>query len=210
MWKFLLGPLLLGAICITGSIYGANAEQVVHKPPSLVRAAIGQAVANRSEGIVPLEGGQPLAYALKLDRISDERMPEQMVITLMMNGKQGAEIGLSFAPQDDGKNTLITAKIHTDHAVLREALAGTSKAKLGYAPDWVFNLTIRPVLRKFADQIESGEALGDPIQGFQSRADWEAQLPPDQQREVQEWRQYDAARPAVDPNDAARDYLKGQ
>jgi len=41
-------------------------------------------------------------------------------------------------------------------------------------------------------------------------ADWEAQLPPDKQREVQEWRQYDAARPTVDPNDAAQDYLKGQ
>jgi hypothetical protein len=27
---------------------------------------------------------------------------------------------------------------------------------------------------------------------------------------VQEWRQYDAARPTVDPSDAARDYLKGQ
>lgn len=206
MWKFLLGPLLLGAICLTGSIYGANAEQVVHKPPSIVRAAVGQLVANRREGTVPLEGGQPLSYKLKLDRISDE----QMLVTLMMNGKQGAEIGLSFASQDNGKGTLITAKVHTDRAVLREALAGTSKAKLGLAPDWVFNLTIRPVLRKFAEQIESGEALGDPMQGFASRADWEAQLPPDKQREVQEWRQYDATRPTVDPNDAARDYLKGQ
>lgn len=38
------------------------------------------------------------------------------------------------------------------------------------------------------------------MQGFASWADWEAQLPPDKQREVQAWRQYDAA----------RDYLKGQ
>ena len=206
MWKFLLGPILLGVICLTGSIYGANAEQVVRKPPGIVRAAVGQAVANRREGTVPLEGGQPLNYALKLDRISDE----QMLVTLMMNGKQGAEIGLGFAPQDDGKATLVTARIHTDNAVLREALAGTSKEKLGYAPDWVFNLTIRPLLRQFAEQVEQGGALGDPMQSFQSRADWEAQLPPDQQRAVQEWRQYDATRPTVDPNDAAREYLKGK
>jgi hypothetical protein len=205
MWKFLLGPILLGAICLIGSIYGASAEQVVNKPPSIVRAAVSQLVANRREGNVTLEGGQPLAYALKLDRISDE----QMVVTMMMNGKQGAEIGLAFAPQDDGKATLVTAKVETDNAVLREALAGTSKEKLGYAPDWLFNLTIRPVLRGFAEQIEKGEAVGDLTQAFQSRAEWEAQLPPEQQRAVQEWRQYDATRPTVDPGEAARNYANG-
>jgi len=42
------------------------------------------------------------------------------------------------------------------------------------------------------------------------RATPEAQLPPDKQRQVQEWRQYDATRLTVDPSDAARDYLKGQ
>jgi hypothetical protein len=30
------------------------------------------------------------------------------------------------------------------------------------------------------------------------------------EREVREWHQYDAARPTLDPNDAARDYPKGQ
>lgn len=203
MWKFLLGPLLLGAVCLTGSIYGANAEQVVHKPPSIVRAAVSQAIANAGHRTVQLEAGKPLDIKLQLDRISDE----QMLVTLMMNGKQGAETQLNFTPLDDGNATLITAKVQTHGAVLREALAGTSKEKLGYAPDWLFNLTIRPVLRELAAQVEQGGGVGDPMQGFQSQADWEAQLPPDQQRQVQEWRQYDATRPTVDPNDAARSYL---
>jgi len=196
MWKFLLGPALLGAICIFGSIYGADAEQLVHKPPSSVRAAVGEAIANARSGTMPLEGGRPLNYELRIDRISDE----QMVVTMMMNGKQGAETRLHFAPQNGGKDTLITAKVHTDHAVLREALAGTSKEKLGYAPDWVFNLTIRPLLQKFAEQTEQDEAMGSP-------GDWGAQLSPEQERQMQEWQQYSATRPAVDPNDAARDYL---
>ena len=52
---------------------------------------------------------------------------------------------------------MITAKLHGDHGVLREALAGTSKAQLAYAPDWMLNLPARPVLRQLAQQIETGE-----------------------------------------------------
>jgi len=196
MWKFLLGPVLLGAVCLFGSIYGADAEQVVHKPPSAVRSAVSQAIANARNGTMELEGGQPLNYKLQTDRISDE----EMVVTMVMNGKQGAETRLTFTPHNGGKDTLITARVHTDHAVLREALAGTSKQKLGYAPDWVFNLTIRPLLQKFAEQTERGEAMGSP-------GDWGAQLSPEQEREIQEWRQYKATRPTVDPNQAARNYL---
>src|SRR5436190_6977442 len=174
MWKFLLGPVLLGAVCLFGSIYGADAEQVVHKPPSSVRAAVRQAIAVAPSGTIELEAGQPLAYALLIDRISDE----QMVVTMMMNGKLGAETHLDFAPQNDGKDTLVTARVHTDHAVLREALAGTSKEKLRYAPDWVFNLTIRPLLKKFAEQTEQGEAMGSPVDG-------QAQRSPEEERQVQ-------------------------
>ena len=127
----------------------------------------------------------------------------------MMGGKQGAQVAVTFAPQDGGQATLITAKVHADHAVLRETLAGTDKARLAYAPDWLLNITLRPVLQKLADQIERGETVGDPMHGFQSQADWEASLPPDKQKQIQEWRQYDASRPMVDPNADAQKYLKG-
>src|SRR3982750_4846728 len=95
------------------------------------------------------------------------------------------------------------------HAVLRDALAGTSKARLAYAPDWMLNLTARPVLRQLAGQIEQGRAVGDPMHGFQSQADWEASLPPEKQKQMQEWRQYDASRPMTDPDAAANKFLNG-
>ena len=105
----------------------------------------------------------------------------------------------------------MTVRIHSDHAVLREALAGTSKARLAYAPDWMLNLTARPLLRQIAGQIEQGQAVGDPMHGFQSQADWEASLPPDKQRQMQEWRQYDASRPMTDPDaDAKRVHERRQ
>ena len=48
--------------------------------------------------------------------------------------------------------------VHADRAVLREELSGTSKEKLAYAPDWMFNLTMRPVLQKLAEDISFQKA----------------------------------------------------
>ncbi|WP_310466937.1 hypothetical protein [Sphingomonas sp.] len=186
MWKFLLGPILLGIVCLVGSIYGANAQQIVRKPPGVVRAALGEALAGAGERSVTLEGGKSLAYAVNSERVSDDAWR----VRLMLNGEQGAETLLNFAPADGGAATLITAKVDTDGKVLRAALAGTDKAKLGYAPDWVFNLTLRPVLRQLAAQIEHGDAVSDPMQGGSSaQAAWEAEQSPERQREVQAWRQ---------------------
>jgi hypothetical protein len=102
---------------------------------------------------------------------------------------------------------VITAKAHGDRAVLGDALAGTSKARLAYAPDWMLNLlTVRPLLQQLAQQIEAGQPAAIP---GMSEAEWEARLPAEQQQQLQAWRQYDASRPSVDPNDDARKYIQG-
>jgi hypothetical protein len=202
--KFLIGPTLLGASYVGGSYYGADSEQLVHKAPDEVRDAVEEAASDRA-GTMALEGGKPVPYETKIDRNDDG----SRVVRIMMAGKQAAEIDVALLPRNGGKDTLMTVRIHTDHAVLREALAGTSKARLAYAPDWMLNLTARPVLRQLAAQIEQGEAVGDPMHGFQSEADWESSLPPDKQREVQEWRQYDASRPMTDPDADAKRFMNG-
>jgi hypothetical protein len=102
---------------------------------------------------------------------------------------------------------VVTVRAHGERAVLSDTLAGTSRARLAYAPDWMLNLlTVRPLLRQWAEQIESGKAVEVP---GMNEADWESSLPADQQREVQEYRQYDASRPTVDPDADAQRYLKG-
>jgi hypothetical protein len=73
----------------------------------------------------------------------------------------------------------------------------------------MLNLTARPVLRQLAGQIEQGQPVGDPMQGLQSQADWESSLPPDKQREIQEWHQYDASRPMTDPDADAKRFMNG-
>lgn len=209
MLKFLIGPTLLGAIYVAGSIYGRDSEQLVHKSPASTYAAFEDSLsAIAQKGTTSFDGGTPMAYELKVDRTPDQ----QLVLRLFFDGKQGAEADMDFVPQNDGKNTLVIAKVHGDRAVLRTALAGTDKARLAYAPDWMLNLTMRPVLRQLAQQVEDGETGGNAFQDWtpaDSEANWEARLTPEQREAVAAGQQYEATRPVVDPNADARTYLNG-
>lgn len=198
MLKFLLGPILLGAGYLAGSIYGASAEQVVHESPAKTYAGVEHALSRvRQSGTTFFDGGKPMPYEINIDRTQDQRL----VVTLFFAGKQGAKADFNFAPVGDGSETLITTRIEGENAVLREALAGTNKARLAYAPDWMLNLSARPVLRQLAEQIEQG-AAPDAFGGMsaaQAQAQWESGLTEQQRAQVAEWRQYEATRPAVDP-----------
>lgn len=200
MLKFLVGPVLVGAGYAAGSYYGADAEQLVHKSPSVTYAAVEQALVNtRQSGTTFFDGGTPMPYEIKVDRTLDQRL----VIDLVFDGRQGAEADLTFTPQNGGKDTLISTRIHGDRSVLRTALAGTSKARLAYAPDWMLNLTARPLLQQLAQQIEQGEAASfDGTTEGETQAQWESNLTSDQREQVSQWQQYQATRPSVDPSAA--------
>jgi hypothetical protein len=128
----------------------------------------------------------------------------------LFNGQQRAEADITFTPRNDGKDTLIATRNHADRSVLRTALSGTDKARLAYAPNWMLNLTMKPVLKQLADQIEQGEAA--TFQGMsegEAEAQWENNLSDGQKQDVAEWRQYDATRPAVDPDADAQQHMNG-
>jgi len=203
MKKLLIGPLLTAGGWLAGSYYGASVEQVVHKDPATAYAAVDRAISGAQQsGTMKLEGGRPVSYEIRVDRSEGERL----LVHLLFDGRQGAETELSFAPHNDGRETRVTARVRADRAVLRAALAGTDKAKLGWAPDWMLNLTARPVLRRLAEQIDKGEAVS-AADGLLSQADWESRLSPEEQERVQQWRQYDASRPMVDPDESAKNFL---
>ncbi|MGN6590713.1 MAG: hypothetical protein ACTHKE_10515 [Sphingomicrobium sp.] len=205
MYKFILGPVLMGTGYLAGSYYGSDAEQLVHKSPDVTYSAVEQALDNvRPSGSTSFDGGTPVPYQMTVDRTLDQRL----VVTLLFNGQQGAVADVIFTPQNDGKDTLMVTKIHVDRSVLRTALAGTDKARLGYAPDWMLNLTLKPVLKKLAEQIEQGQAASLMTEG-EAEAQWENNLSEEQRQGVAEWRQYDATRPSVDPNAAAQNYASG-
>jgi hypothetical protein len=204
MRKLLIGPVLTGAGWFAGSYYGASAQQLVHKSPDDTYEGISQAIdAMPQSGTTNIEGGKPVPFEVHVDRALDK----QLIVHLLFAGREGARAQIDFTPEDDGKDTVVTVRAHGERAVLSDTLAGTSRARLAYAPDWMLNLlTVRPLLRQWAEQIESGKAVEVP---GMNEADWESSLPADQQREVQEYRQYDASRPTVDPDADAQRYLKG-
>ena len=207
MLKFLIGPILVGAGYLAGSAYGRDTEQLVHKNPSVTYAAVDQAldIAPRS-GTTSFEGGTPMPYQVKVEHAPDQKL----IVHLLFDGREGAEADLDFLPQSGGRETLIVARIHSDHSVLRTALAGTNKAKLAYAPDWMLNLSMRPLLRQLASQIEEG---GTPelerLTAADAEAQWEANLTDQQRQQVTAYQQYQATRPAVDPNAAAQNFVSG-
>jgi hypothetical protein len=197
MLKFLLGPILLGAGYLVGSIYGHDAEQLVHKSPAESYAAVEQAIDNVPQtGTTFFDGGTPTPYELKLDRTPDQ----QLLLTLSFAGQEGATAKLDFTPENGGKDTLIIAHIHGDRSVLQSALAGTGKAKLAYAPDWMLNLSAKPVLQQLAGQIEQGQAASFGDMGPDPEEQWESNLSSEQREEVSGWQQYQATQPAVDPD----------
>jgi hypothetical protein len=204
MRKLLIGPVLTGVGYAAGSYYGASAEQVVHKTPDETYVGVSHALDNIPErGTTQLEGGKTVPYELRVER----QLDHQLIVHVLFDGREGGRTEIDFAPQNDGKETIVTAKAHGERAVLSDALAGTSKARLAYAPDWMLNLlAVRPLLQQLAQQIESGQQAEIPGMGA---ADWESSLPPDQQHEVQEYRQYEASRPTVDPDADAKRYMSG-
>jgi hypothetical protein len=207
MLKFLVGPVLVAGGYLAGSVYGRDAEQAVHKSPSITYAAIEQALNNvRPNGTTFFDGGTPIPYELRIDRSLDQHL----LVTLLFDGKEGAEADVTFTPQNDGRDTLIAARIHGDRAVLRTALAGTSKARLAYAPDWMLNLSLKPVLQQLAAEIEKGQAASfDALSSADAQAQWESNLSTDQREQVSQWQQYQATRPTTDPDADARNYASG-
>ncbi len=201
MRKLLIGPALTGIGYLAGSYYGAQAYQIVHKSPDETYSGVSHALDNIPEKGTSQVEGKAVPYELRIDRQPDR----QLIVHVLFGGREGGTTQIDFTPQSDG--TMMTAKAHGDRAVLGEALAGTSKARLAYAPDWMLNLlAVRPLLRQLAQQIETGQQSSI---GGMTEADYEAQLPEDQQKQIEAWRQYDASRPMVDPSEDAKNYIQG-
>ena len=84
MLKFIAGPALVGAGYLTGSIYGADAEQLVHKSPSATYDGVSQAIGNiRSSGTTFFDGGTPVPYEIKVERDADKHL----LVRLYFDGK---------------------------------------------------------------------------------------------------------------------------
>jgi len=93
MLKYLLGPVLMGTGYLAGSIYGRDAEQLVHKTPTESYAAVEAALDNvRPSGATFFDGGTPMPYELKVDRTLDR----QLLVALSFNASSVCACSRSF------------------------------------------------------------------------------------------------------------------
>lgn len=197
---FLVGPTLLGVAHFAGSFLVDDVRQVVHERPTVVYANVSSALsATPKSGMMELDGGKPVPYRLSVDRGPGEHL----VVHLMLDDRKAGQIDLTFTPENGGGNTLIIAKVESDGKVVREELAGTDKAKLGYAPDWLLNFAFGKALREAAAEIEKG-SFTLPAGGFAGGGE---AMTVEQQKQHDQWRQYQATQPSVDPNAAADAYM---
>jgi hypothetical protein len=202
MLKFLIGPVLAGTGYVVGSYYGSDAEQLVHKSQDKTYEAIDNALSNmRQSGMTSFDGGAPVPYEIKVERTPDEKL----AVMVFFSGKQAGETDFTFVPQNGGHDTLIKTQIHADRTVLRPALAGTDKARLAYAPDWMLNLAFKPLLKQLAGQIERGEiARFEEVSEGEAESQWEASFNEEERNQMAEYRQYEATAPSLDPDAAAQ------
>ena len=149
----LIGPALLGAAHIAGSIFADDTREIVHQRAAFVYSTVSKTLANTpSSGAIAFESGPPVPYSLSVDR----NPGQHMVVHVKFNGREAGQIDLRFLPENGGKETAIVAKVTSDGKVVREELAGTEHAKLGYAPDWLLTFAFGRSLRESAKEIEKG------------------------------------------------------
>ncbi|MCL6699591.1 hypothetical protein LZ496_12455 [Sphingomonas sp. NSE70-1] len=159
MKMFLIGPALLGAAHVAGSIFADDTREIVRQRPAFVYSTVSQALANTPEsGTMEFESGPPVPYSISVDR----NPGRNMVIHVKFNGREAGQIDLRFLPENGGKETLMIARVESDGKVVREELAGTEKAKLGYAPDWLLTFAFGRSLRETAQEIERGAIKANP------------------------------------------------
>jgi hypothetical protein len=196
MMKFLIGPVLTGVGYIAGSYYGRDAEQAVHKSPSAAYDDLRDMISSApSSGTTSFEGGSPIPYALE----SEETGEHHLHLTLSFAGQEGATADIEVRPGPGDDQSVIAARFHGERKVLESALAGTDKARLAYAPDWILNLASKSLLRQLATGMERGElsALAGSMAG-DPRSRWEAGVSPAEREQQAEWQQYQATKPMTD------------
>ncbi|HEX9963640.1 MAG TPA: hypothetical protein VGB04_01500 [Allosphingosinicella sp.] len=202
-----------GAALTGGGLGGHDAERLVAKPPAEVYAAIS---AMAPEGIrqAPLSSDLP---AMKLEVRKEQGEAVHYILT--MDGKQIGRLDLAVAGQKDGKSSTLAADIDVDQRALAKLMDPETGDQFVPAPDMMINLTMNEVLGELAADIEAGRAL--PTMGPLSMSAWSNRLPTlGEAKAVREEMQEAASRPTapvptasakpmVDPNEAAKAYMRG-
>lgn len=193
---------------------GHDADQIVHKDPAAVYAALDSAFSDAvSEGNsgAAAESGQ----VTTIDKVPGKSLDLKVAI----EGKQAVSIRFGVEPANGGAETRLTGDIDVDQAVLRESIRkhGNGENLPPAIPSFAFDLAMKKIVAEVAQKIEAGE----PLSGSRSTLAMATAPDPSQSSAASEWeRRYEQQRaqrqataptgssaPTMDPDAAAQRYL---
>lgn len=194
-----------GAALTSGGLGGHDAERLVARPPAEVYSAISSMTPEGARE----RSAEPGAPAMSFEVRKEGGKAVHWV--LKIEGREAGSVDLAVAPDGDGASSRLTADIDFDRAALRKLMPEGNEFLA--MPDAVFNLAVQGMLEEMAAKIEAGT----PLESFgpEDLAAWEAPGSgggggPDGGAEMQSATgPLGSTEPMVDPNEAARNYLKG-
>lgn len=213
----MLGGKILAALAAAALVAGCSrhdAEQVVHKDPATVYAAVDSAfseITDMGNSGLAAENGQ---------ETSIERVPNKSLdLKVIIEGKQAIYMHFGFEPQKGGTETRMTGDWDIDQQVLRDAIRkqGGSEAAMPDIPSFALNLAMKKLLGEMARKIEAGLPLNGGSSALELATAPDASQTSDLQRQYEaDLQQRQATAPSssnapmVDPDAAARENMRAQ
>lgn len=193
---------------------GADAEVTVHKPPQAVYAAVSDAFDQMEiSEVIPADDGSTVAFQVTVEREPGESLSSAVLV----DGEEAARVEFTVSAEDGGAATRLTGDLEVDQAVLQKHLADGPNQDVTKIPEFAFDMAMKAALKDMAEKIEAGMPLASPGQSLAALRMQHRQGTPSNVNEqmAQATRRYaeqekmrQATQPALDPNAAAREYLK--
>ena len=195
------------------SLGGHDAEQVVHKDPATVYAAVESAFSTIAD-----EGNNGQAAERGQVTTVEREQNKSLDLKTSIDGKQAMHIHFGFEPGAKADETRMTGDWEIDQQVLQEAVRkenGGEGAAMPKIPEFALNLAMSKLLSEMATKIDAGEALDTSSHSSLAMTSSPQYLPASGSE--QRWRDAYAQRqataptgssaPMMDPDEAARNFM---
>jgi hypothetical protein len=199
-----------GAYWYAGS--GPDFDRVVHRPPMNVYAAFS---ALGPEGTMSYGHNERLGR--RVSRRIEKTLGEALHYEILVADGRVLDVELNFAPGPDGQGTRMTAEFDVNAYAIGSTFENEAGIALALVPDAFFDNRFAHFMDEMVDDIEAGRPLR-PLSladaGIRPARDGGSSV--HARRAIAERNRREAgapmtrARPMVDPDRAANDYVNGR
>lgn len=205
----LIGMLALAvAGCRGVNASNGGIEQLVKEDQATVYAAFTEAF---SEGALGGASQYSNLWNGGMQTFVEKASDTKLSVTTKFNGQTATAVHFTFKPENSGRETLVTASVMVDQAVMRTAFAGTPKEEVGELSESAQAIGLQRLMVKYAQRIENSMPMNVPSEGWQTSGtgpppEFYEGMPEDMVADIRRHdeaeRQRASSAPMVDPNAA--------